>query len=59
MSTNSPAPFLRIAILCVLCALSVALAAPKERWVYAPANYQVNEQADRIIALMKRAKAAG
>jgi hypothetical protein len=27
--------------------------------VYAPANYQVNEQADRIIALMKRAKAAG
>lgn len=35
------------------------LAQPKERWVYAPANYQVNEQADRIVALMKRAKAAG
>ncbi len=35
-----------------------APAGTKERWVYAPANYQVNEQADRIIALMKRAKAA-
>ncbi len=36
-----------------------AWAESKERWVYAPANYQVNEQADRIITLMKRAKAAG
>ncbi len=27
--------------------------------MYAPANYQVDAQADRIIALMKRAKAAG
>jgi hypothetical protein len=49
----------RIGIAFVLCAASASLAAPKERWVYAPANYQVNEQADRIIALMKRAKAAG
>lgn len=30
-----------------------------ERWVYAPSNYQVDAQADRIIALMKRAKACG
>lgn len=37
----------------------VAFSQPKERWVYAPANYQVNAQADRIIALMKRAKVAG
>ena len=59
MSTTSSAPFLRVAILCVLGTLSAAFAETKERWVYAPANYQVNEQADRIIALMKRAKAAG
>ena len=32
---------------------------PKERWVYVPSNYQVNEQADRVIALMKRAKPLG
>jgi len=36
-----------------------ALAQTKERWVYAPSNYQVDAQADRIIALMKRAKACG
>ena len=30
-----------------------------ERWVYAPANYQVDKDADRVIALMTRAKAAG
>ncbi len=40
----------------VLATLAIATAepGPKERWVYAPANYQVNEQADRIIALMRR-----
>ncbi|MEO6739549.1 MAG: hypothetical protein ABIP20_04805, partial [Chthoniobacteraceae bacterium] len=53
------ASVLRLWIVCLLCALSAAFAGPKERWVYAPANYQVNEQADRIIALMKRAKPAG
>ena len=37
----------------------VAQAQTKERWVYAPSNYQVDAQADRIIALMKRAKACG
>lgn len=37
----------------------VAFADSKERWVYAPSNYQVDAQADRIIGLMKRAKAAG
>ncbi len=36
-----------------------AAAEAKERWVYAPANYQVDAQADRIIALMQRAKKAG
>lgn len=36
-----------------------AAADGKERWVYAPANYQVDKEADRIITLMKRSKAAG
>jgi len=36
-----------------------AIAQMKERWVYAPANYQVNKETDRIIALMKRAKTVG
>jgi len=36
-----------------------AEAGAKERWVYAPANYQVDAQADRIIALMQRAKSSG
>jgi hypothetical protein len=59
MNTKSRAPLPRLlAVLLLLCS-AAASAAPKERWVYAPANYQVNEQADRIIALMKRAKAAG
>ena len=58
MFSRSLSP-LCLALVTSLCALTSALAAPKERWVYAPANYQVNEQADRIIALMKRAKAAG
>lgn len=52
-------PLLCLTVFTMLRALTPALAAPKERWVYAPANYQVNEQADRIIALMKRAQAAG
>lgn len=43
----------------LLLAPLAAFAQTKESWVYAPANYQVNAQADRIIALMKRAKAAG
>ncbi len=30
-----------------------------ERWVFAPSNYQLDAQADRIIALMQRAKACG
>ncbi|MBN8458483.1 MAG: hypothetical protein J0M04_11665 [Verrucomicrobia bacterium] len=36
-----------------------AFAAPKERWVYLPANFQVDAEADRVIGLMKRAKSAG
>jgi hypothetical protein len=39
--------------------LQCTSAQEKERWVYAPSNYQVDAQADRIIALMKRAKSAG
>ncbi len=38
---------------------SIAGAETKERWVYAPANYLLDAQADRIIALMARAKACG
>ena len=45
-------------VACLLLANS-AWAQSKERWVYAPSNYQVDAQADRIIALMKRAKACG
>jgi len=47
-------------LLIVLAALAgIASAETKERWVYAPGNYQVDAQADRIIALMQRAKACG
>ncbi|MBL9145081.1 MAG: hypothetical protein JNM99_15485 [Verrucomicrobiaceae bacterium] len=48
----------RSLVACLLLASS-ASAESKERWVYAPSNYQVDAQADRIIALMKRAKACG
>ncbi|MEI7729545.1 MAG: hypothetical protein WCO56_08225 [Verrucomicrobiota bacterium] len=46
-------------VLTLVLGVPPAFAQPKERWVYAPANYQVNEQADRIIALLNRAKVAG
>lgn len=48
---------MRALLLTLLCLGFTATA--KERWVYAPANYQVEAQADRIIALLQRAKAAG
>ena len=47
---------LLIALLACSCLLH---AQTKERWVYAPSNYQVDANADRVIALMKRAKACG
>jgi hypothetical protein len=49
---------MKLALLLLLTA-SLAVSQAKERWVYAPSNYQVDAQADRIIALMKRAKTAG
>jgi hypothetical protein len=33
-------------------------ASARERWVYLPANYQVDAEADRVISLLTRAKAA-
>lgn len=36
-----------------------AHAAGKERWVYLPANFQVDEEADRLIGLIERAAKAG
>ena len=50
---------MKLAALLWLIIASVAISQTKERWVYAPSNYQVDAQADRIIALMKRAKVAG
>ena len=44
---------------CLLLFVAVAAAAPKERWVYVPVNCQVDAEAARVSALMKRAKAAG
>ena len=38
---------------------AAAAAGPKERWVYVPANFQVDAEATRVVALLKRAKAAG
>ncbi|MDB6137074.1 MAG: putative glycosyl hydrolase [Verrucomicrobiaceae bacterium] len=46
-------------LLTVTACLCLTAAHAGERWVYAPANYQVDAQAERIIALMKRAKACG
>ena len=49
-------------ILPFLCASLLAAAAAadtKERWVYLPANFQVDAEANRVIALLKRAKDAG
>ena len=46
-------------LVAVLTLVSSATAQTRERWVYAPSNYQVDAQADRIVALMKRAKACG
>ena len=34
-------------------------ATARERWVYLPANHQVEEEADRVIRLLERAKSAG
>lgn len=50
-----------------LCLLLFALATPINEacgeethlWVYAPVNFQVNESTDELLALLKRAKAAG
>jgi hypothetical protein len=38
---------------------AAATAGSKERWVYIPANFQVDAEADRVIALLDRAKTAG
>lgn len=45
------------ALLLLCFAMSAALG--KERWVYLPANFQVDAEADRVIGLLRRAKAAG
>jgi hypothetical protein len=47
---------MRFLLLSLLLTLGVSA---KERWVYIPANYQVDAEADRVIALLTRAKAAG
>ena len=39
--------------------LALAPAVAAERWVYIPANFQVDAEADRVIALLRRAGAAG
>ena len=44
---------------CLSVIATIASAAPMERWVYLPANFQVDAETERVIALMKRAKAAG
>jgi len=43
----------------LLLLLTFLAASARERWVYLPANYQVDAEADRIIGLLTRAKAAG
>lgn len=37
----------------------LSMAAAKERWLYLPANHQVDAEVDRVIALLERAKSAG
>ena len=49
----------RLTLAASLALVGSVCAQTKERWVYAPSNYQVDAQADRIIDLMKRAKASG
>jgi hypothetical protein len=49
-----------ILVLCWSATLFRSVAADEAQlWVYAPINFQVNEATDKLIALLKRAKAAG
>lgn len=50
---------MRTLIATLLLAAATADAATKERWIYIPANYQVDAEAERVLALLKRAKTAG
>jgi hypothetical protein len=50
---------LEMRFLLVSLLLTLGASAAKERWVYLPANFQVDAEADRVIALLTRAKAAG
>lgn len=43
----------------LLSLLLVFSASARERWVYIPADYQVDAEADRVIALLTRSRAAG
>lgn len=57
-----PAPGGRIGAmlrsLATLC-LATLCASARERWVYLPANYQIDAEADRVISLLDRARKAG
>ncbi len=45
--------------LCVIVAVHPSPAAEPELWLYAPVNFQVREEADRLLALLERGKKAG
>ena len=51
-------PFLPF-LCCGLSLSALAGAAGKERWVYLPANFQVDAEADRVIGLLERAAKVG
>jgi hypothetical protein len=53
-----PRPLSRATLAAFLTLLCTPLAA-KERWIYLPANFQVDAEADRVITFLQRAKAAG
>ncbi|MBI1369072.1 MAG: hypothetical protein GC162_10510 [Planctomycetes bacterium] len=50
---------LLILALLLACITNARAAAPRELWVYAPCNFQVDASVDKLIALLKRAKSAG
>ncbi len=50
---------MRTLLATLICTAATAAAATKERWIYIPANYQVDAETERVLALLKRAKTAG
>ena len=54
-----PARLIHLLISCCLLSFASAATGNRERWIYIPANFQVDAEAARVIALLKRAKGAG